>query len=35
MIACDLQLREVPPSIQDFVEQHERYDRQQLSLRLV
>jgi len=32
---CDLQLRDVPSSIQDFVERHERYDRQQLSLRLV
>jgi hypothetical protein len=32
---CDLQLTEVPASIQDFVEQHERYDRQQLTLRLV
>ena len=32
---CDLQLRDVPSGIQDFVERHERYDRQQLSLRLV
>jgi hypothetical protein len=32
---CDLQLREVPASIHDFIEQHERYDRQQLILRLV
>jgi hypothetical protein len=32
---CDLQLHEVPASIQNFVEQHERYDRQQLILRLV
>jgi hypothetical protein len=32
---CDLQQTEVPASIQDFVEQHERYDRQQLTLRLV
>ena len=32
---CDLQLSDVPTSIQDFVEQHERYDRQQLTLRLV
>jgi hypothetical protein len=32
---CDLQLTDVPSSIQDFVEQHERYDRQQLTLRLV
>jgi hypothetical protein len=32
---CDLELSDVPTSIQDFVEQHERYDRQQLTLRLV
>jgi len=32
---CDLQLTDVPSSIQDFVERHERYDRQQLTLRLV
>lgn len=32
---CDLQLRDVPSSLQDFVERYERYDRQQLSLRLV
>jgi hypothetical protein len=32
---CDLQLHDVPSSIQDFVEQHEDYDRQQLTLRLV
>jgi hypothetical protein len=32
---CDLQLTDVPLSIQDFVERHERYDRQQLTLRLV
>jgi hypothetical protein len=32
---CDLQQSDVPTSIQDFVEQHERYDRQQLTLRLV
>jgi hypothetical protein len=31
---CDLQLREVPSSIRDFVEQHEG-NRRQLSLRLV
>jgi hypothetical protein len=31
----DLQLTDVPSSIQDFVERHERYDRQQLTLRLV
>jgi hypothetical protein len=30
---CDLQLRDVPSSIQDFVERHERGDRQ-LTLRL-
>jgi hypothetical protein len=32
---CDLQLRDVPSSIQDFVEHHEGHDRRQLSLRLV
>jgi hypothetical protein len=32
---CDLQLRDVPSSIQDFVERHEGHDRQQLTLRLV
>jgi hypothetical protein len=32
---CDLQFSDVPSSIQDFVERHERYDRQQLTLRLV
>ena len=32
---CDLQMRDVPSSIQDFVEQYKRYDRQQLTLRLV
>jgi hypothetical protein len=32
---CDLQLREVPASIQDFVERHEDHDRRQLTLRLV
>jgi hypothetical protein len=32
---CDLQLRDVPSSIQDFVERHEGHDRHQLSLRLV
>ena len=31
---CDLQLRDVPSSIQDFVERHEAPDRQ-LTLRLV
>jgi hypothetical protein len=30
---CDLQLRDVPPAIQDFVERHDRPDRQ-LTLRL-
>src|SRR5882757_5695562 len=32
---CDLQLRDVPSSIQNFVERHEGHDRHQLSLRLV
>jgi hypothetical protein len=33
---CDLQLRDVPSSIQDFVERHEGRDRQlPLPLRLV
>jgi hypothetical protein len=32
---CDLQLADVPSSLQDFVERHERYDRQQLTLWLV
>jgi hypothetical protein len=32
---CDLQLTDVPSSVQDFVERHERYDRQQLTLRLL
>ena len=32
---CDMQLSNVPTSIQDFAEQHERYDRQQLTLRPV
>ena len=31
---CDLQLRDVPSSIQDFVERHEGKSRQ-LSLRLI
>jgi hypothetical protein len=31
---CDLQLRDVPSSIQDFVERHEGQDRQ-LTLRLM
>jgi hypothetical protein len=34
-LRCDLQLTDVPSSVQDFVERHERYDRQQLTLRLV
>jgi hypothetical protein len=32
---CDLQLRDVPASIQDFVEMHEGHLYRQLSLRLV
>jgi hypothetical protein len=32
---CDLQLRDVPSGIQDFVERHEGYGRHQLTLRLV
>jgi len=32
---CDLQMRELPVSISDFVERHEPADRRQLSLRLV
>jgi hypothetical protein len=32
---CDLQMRELPVSISDFVEQHESQDRRQLMLRLV
>ena len=32
---CDLQLRDVPSGLQDFVERHERHDRNQLTLRLV
>jgi Mn-dependent DtxR family transcriptional regulator len=32
---CDLQMRELPVSISDFVEQHEDHDRRQLTLRLV
>jgi hypothetical protein len=31
---CDLQMREIPASICDFMEQHESRDRQQLTLRL-
>jgi hypothetical protein len=32
---CDLQLRDVPSSIQDFVERHEGRGGKQLTLRLV
>ena len=32
---CDLQANDTPSNIQDFIERHERYDRQQLTLRLV
>ena len=32
---CDLQMRELPVSISDFVERHEGHDRRQLTLRLV
>jgi len=32
---CDLQLRDVPASIQDFVELHEGHSHRQLSLRRV
>ena len=32
---CDLQLRDVPSTIQDFVERHEVSDRRQLTLRLI
>jgi hypothetical protein len=32
---CDLQLRDVPFSIQDFIQRHEGYNWRQLSLRLV
>ena len=32
---CDLQARDVPSSIQDFVERHEGYAWRQLTLRLV
>ncbi len=32
---CDLQLRDLPSSIQDFVERHEGHSFRQLSLRLV
>jgi hypothetical protein len=32
---CDLQMTDAPSNIQDFIERHERYDRQQLTLQLV
>ena len=32
---CDLQMRELPFTISDFVERHEDRDRRQLTLRLV
>jgi hypothetical protein len=32
---CDLQLREIPSTLQDFVARYEGQDRRQLSLRLV
>jgi hypothetical protein len=32
---CDLQMRELPASISDFVERHETQNRRQLMLRLV
>src|SRR5215203_1751507 len=32
---CDLQWRELPSTISDFVERHEDSDRRQLTLRLV
>jgi hypothetical protein len=32
---CDLQMRDVPSTIQDFVERHESHDWRQLTLRLV
>ena len=32
---CDLQMRELPSAISDFVEHHESSDRRQLTLRLV
>ncbi|UPJ53263.1 hypothetical protein IVB30_19270 [Bradyrhizobium sp. 200] len=32
---CDLELRDLPSSIQDFVERHEDRNRGQLTLRLV
>ena len=32
---CDLQLRDVPSSVQAFVERHEAHDRHQFTLHLV
>ena len=32
---CDLQMRELPSTISDFVERHEDCDRRQLALQLV
>jgi hypothetical protein len=32
---CDLQMRELPSTISDFVESHEDSDRRQLTLRLI
>jgi hypothetical protein len=32
---CDLQMRELPSTISDFVERNEDRDRRQLTLRLV
>jgi hypothetical protein len=32
---CDLQLRDVPSHVQDFIERHEGHDRRQLTLRMV
>jgi hypothetical protein len=32
---CDLQMREIPTAISDFVERHEGPDRRQLTLRLM
>jgi hypothetical protein len=32
---CNLQANDPPSNIQDFIEGHERHDRQQLTLRLV
>ena len=32
---CDLQMRELPSSISDFVEQHEGHIWRQLTLRLI